>query len=104
MGLQTGPQLTVSIRVASSLVTALKRHPDFFTGLAVGGYAIWTPEEMAVFGEAYLPPFVPSAYGEHLTWLWNRILEQSWFFPWFDVRGAKRGCRWRMTIRHACTL
>ena len=72
------------------LVTALKRHPDRFTGLAVGGYAIWTPEEMALFGQAYLPPFQPSAYGEHLVWLWNRILEQSWFFPWFDVRDASR--------------
>ncbi len=72
------------------LVTALKRHPALFTGLAVGGYAIWNPQEMAVFGEAYLPPFLPSAYGEHLTWLWNRILEQSWFFPWFDVRDEAR--------------
>jgi haloalkane dehalogenase len=72
------------------LVTALKRHPDLFTGLAVGGYAIWTPHEMAVFGESYLPSFVPFAYGEHLTWLWNRILEQSWFFPWFDIRGEAR--------------
>ncbi len=65
------------------LVTALKRHPERFTALAVGGYAVWTPEEMALFGEVYLPPFQPSAYGEHLTWLWNRVLEQSWFFPWF---------------------
>jgi pimeloyl-ACP methyl ester carboxylesterase len=72
------------------LVNALKRHPGMFTGLAVGGYAIWTPEEMAVFDDAYLPPFLPSRYGEHLTWLWNRILEQSWFFPWFDVRPEAR--------------
>ena len=72
------------------LVTALKRHAERFTRLAVGGYAIWTPEEMAIFGESYLPPFLPSAYGEHLTWLWNRILEQSWVFPWFDVRDAAR--------------
>jgi haloalkane dehalogenase len=72
------------------LVTALKRHPERFSRLAVGGYAIWTPEEMAIFGEYYLPPFLPSAYGEHLTWLWNRILEQSWVFPWFDVRDAAR--------------
>lgn len=72
------------------LVTALKRHPDFFHGLAVGGYAIWTRQEMAVFGDAYLPPFVPSEYGEHLTWLWNRVLEQSWFFPWFDIRNEAR--------------
>jgi haloalkane dehalogenase len=72
------------------LVTALKRHPDRFTCLAIGGYAIWTPHEMAAFGDAYLPPFRPSAYGEHLTWLWNRVLEQSWFFPWFDVRDEAR--------------
>ena len=72
------------------LVTALKRHPGLFTGLAIGGYAIWTPQEMAVFGDTYLPPFLPSAYGEHLTWLWNRILEQSWFFPWFDIRSEAR--------------
>jgi haloalkane dehalogenase len=72
------------------LVNALKRHPQRFARLAVGGYAIWTPQEMALFGDAYLPAFVPSAYGEHLTWLWNRILEQSWFFPWFDVRDEAR--------------
>ena len=72
------------------LVTALKRHPDLFSGLAVGGYAIWTPHEMAIFGAAYLPPFRPSLYGEHLPWLWHRIMEQSWFFPWFDVRDAAR--------------
>lgn len=72
------------------LVTALKRAPHRFTGMAVGGYAIWTPQEMAIFSSAYLPPFQPSAYGEHLTWLWNRMLEQSWFFPWFDVREQAR--------------
>lgn len=72
------------------LVTALKRHLRRFTGLAVGGYAIWTPEEMAIFGTSYLPPFQPSAYGEHLVWLWNRMMEQSWFFPWFDTRDAAR--------------
>jgi haloalkane dehalogenase len=65
------------------LVAALRRHPERFTCLAVGGYAIWTPEEMALFSDKYLPPFQPSAFGEHLVWLWNRVLEQSWFFPWF---------------------
>jgi pimeloyl-ACP methyl ester carboxylesterase len=78
------------------LVTALKRHPRRFSALAVGGYAIWTPEEMAIFGDKYLPPFQPSGYGEHLTWLWNRVLEQSWFFPWFDVREEAR-----LSVAHA---
>ncbi|GFE80416.1 hypothetical protein GCM10011487_24160 [Steroidobacter agaridevorans] len=72
------------------LVSAAKRSPERFTALAIGGYAIWTPQEMAHFSEGYLPPFQPSAYGEHLVWLWNRILEQTWFFPWFDVRNGSR--------------
>jgi haloalkane dehalogenase len=78
------------------LVAALRRHPERFAALAIGGYAVWTEEEKRVFGELYLPPFRPSAYGEHLTWLWNRILEQSWFFPWFDVRQETR-----LSVAHA---
>lgn len=78
------------------LVTALKRAPARFACLAIGGYAIWTAEEMRVFGESYLPPFRPSPYGEHLAWLWNRMLEQSWFFPWFDTREAAR-----LSVAHA---
>lgn len=72
------------------LVAAMHRHPRRFAALAIGGYAIWTPQEMRAFGESYLPPFRPSAYGEHLTWLWNRMLEQSWVFPWFDLRDEAR--------------
>lgn len=78
------------------LVTALKRAACRFTCLAIGGYAIWTAEEMRIFGEQYLPEFRPSAYGEHLTWLWSRMLEQSWFFPWFDTRDAAR-----LSVAHA---
>ncbi len=78
------------------LVTALRRHPALFSALAVGGYAIWTAEEMALFGTAYLPPFHPLPYGQHLAWLWHRVLEQSWFFPWFDTRDAAR-----LSVAHA---
>lgn len=77
-------------------VTAVKRHPHLFSVMALGGYAIWTADEMAVFGESYLPEWHPSAYGEHLTWLWNRMLEQSWFFPWFDIRDEAR-----LSVAHA---
>lgn len=72
------------------LVTAVKRNPDRFTTLAIGGYAIWSPEEMQLFDQEYLPEFKPSPYGEHLAWLWNRILEQTWFFPWFAAEDTYR--------------
>ncbi len=78
------------------LVTAVKRHPARFDSLAIGGYAIWNEEEMRIFGEKYLPEFHPSDYGEHLTWLWNRMLEQSWVFPWFDTREEAR-----LSVAHA---
>ncbi len=78
------------------LVTALKRQPHRFRALAVGGYAIWTAEEMRIFGERYLPEFQPSDYGEHLAWLWHRMLEQSWVFPWFDTREEAR-----LSVAHA---
>lgn len=72
------------------LVAALKRRALDLSCLAVGGYPVWTDAERQVFGERYLPALHPAPYGEHLTWLWNRLLEQSWFFPWFDTRDAAR--------------
>jgi pimeloyl-ACP methyl ester carboxylesterase len=78
------------------LVTALKRHPALFRALAIGGYAIWTEAEMRLFSDRYLPPLVPTPYGEHLAWLWSRMLEQSWFFPWFDQRAKAR-----LSVAHA---
>lgn len=72
------------------LVSALRRHPQLFSALAVGGYAVWSDAERTLFADRYLPPLVPQPYGEHLVWLWNRMLEQSWFFPWFDVREETR--------------
>ena len=78
------------------LVTAMKRHMARFTGLAIGGYAIWNEDERVNIGPPYIPPNPPKAYGEHLVWLWNRILEQSWYFPWFDPSDANR-----MSVAHA---
>lgn len=78
------------------LAHALKHQPSRFGALAIGGYPVWTAPEMALFGDRYTVPFHPSAYGEHLTWLWNRVLEQSWFFPWFEVRNETR-----MSVAHA---
>lgn len=79
------------------LAEVLKQAPGRFSALALGGYTAWTQEEKALFGgEHYLTQWHPSAYGEHLTWVWNRMLEQSWFFPWFDMREEKR-----LSVAHA---
>ncbi|MFN3371042.1 MAG: alpha/beta fold hydrolase [Sphingomonadaceae bacterium] len=72
------------------LMNLLRRHPGRLLRVAIGGYAIWTEAERALFAGRYLPPLLPMPYGEHLTWLWNRMLEQSWFFPWFAVDPAHR--------------
>lgn len=77
------------------LVTAMKRHMEKFCGLAIGGYGIWSDEERRKMGELYYPPYVPLPYGEHLTWLWNRIIEQSWYFPWYEPSDANK-----MSIAH----
>jgi pimeloyl-ACP methyl ester carboxylesterase len=78
------------------LVNALKRDAPLFRAIAIGGYAVWTADEMSLFGEHYLPPLIPAEHGEHLAWLWHRMLEQSWFFPWFDRRDATR-----LSVAHA---
>jgi pimeloyl-ACP methyl ester carboxylesterase len=61
-------------------------HPETVSALVVDGYAAFTPEESALYGDAYLPPFVPRWDGAHLRWLWSRIREQKYFFPWYDGR------------------
>lgn len=63
-------------------------HPQAVSALVVDGYAAFTPEESALYGDAYLPPFVPAWDGSHLRWLWCRMREQKYFFPWYDGRAA----------------
>lgn len=75
---------------AITLVTAARRHPHRFSALAANGYAVWSDEDKRTLDERYLPPLIPTAYGEHLVWLWNRILEQTWFFPWYAPSDATR--------------
>lgn len=60
--------------------------PRRVTALVVDGYAAFTPVESALYGERYLPPFVPAWDGSHLCWLWSRMREQKYFFPWYDGR------------------
>ena len=67
-----------------------KVHPERLTALACNGYGFWSKEEQRAFGENYLPPFLPSGFGEHLVWLWSRLREQLFFFPWYETNEAHR--------------
>lgn len=71
-------------------IEAAKVAPHRFTAVACNGYAVWTQDEIRAFGDSYLPPFKPMPFGEHLTWLWARMREQRFFFPWYEVNDAHR--------------
>ncbi len=58
--------------------------PDRIARVLVDGYAIFNGQERALLGERYLPPFQPDWSGQHLRWLWARMREQSFFFPWYE--------------------
>lgn len=72
------------------LVNAAKLAPRRFSAIACGGYAVWTEQEKADFGARYTPPFHPEPHGAHLAWLWGRLLEQGWFFPWYRTQHTAR--------------
>lgn len=67
--------------------------PDRVGLVLVDGYAIFSEQERAVIGEHYLPPFEPDWSGQHLRWLWARMREQSFFFPWCES-GAQFALRY----------
>ena len=75
---------------ASIAAAAARLAPERFTALACSGYSIWTDAERADFAANYTPKFLPMHYGEHLAWLWGRLLEQTWFFPWYRTEDAAR--------------
>jgi pimeloyl-ACP methyl ester carboxylesterase len=62
--------------------------PERVSVLLVDGFAAFDAAERAAMGERYLPPFVPTWDGAHLRWLWCRMREQLFYFPWYDGRAA----------------
>lgn len=72
------------------LITAARLAPARFSAIAAEGYAVWTDAERRDFAAHYTPPYTLTPYGEHLTWTWSRIREQSWFFPWYAATDANR--------------
>ena len=77
MGMHTGGLVAAELAI---------RHPARVAALVVDGYAAFSPEESPLYGERYLPPFLPAWDGSHLRWLWARVREQKYFFPWYDGR------------------
>lgn len=63
--------------------------PERVAALVIDGFAAFNDGERAELGERYLPPFVPQWDGAHLRWLWSRMREQLFFFPWYDGRAAR---------------
>jgi pimeloyl-ACP methyl ester carboxylesterase len=58
--------------------------PQRLSALIVDGYALFNDAERARYTGKYLPPFEPTWDGGHLRWLWSRMREQLYFFPWCD--------------------
>ena len=58
--------------------------PQRLASLVVDGYALFNDAERARYTDRYLPVFEPSWDGAHLRWLWSRMREQLYFFPWCD--------------------
>ncbi len=58
--------------------------PERLHCLIVDGYALFNDAERARYTDRYLPPFAPSWDGAHLRWLWARMREQLYFFPWCE--------------------
>jgi pimeloyl-ACP methyl ester carboxylesterase len=63
--------------------------PSRVAALLIDGFAAFSASERAELGARYLPPFEASWDGAHLRWLWCRMREQLFYFPWFDGRAAR---------------
>lgn len=69
----------------ASMAVALSRlAPERVTACTANGLVSLTAEERADILSHYLPPLEILADGSHLTSLWNRMRDQSVFFPWYD--------------------
>jgi pimeloyl-ACP methyl ester carboxylesterase len=80
-----GLQKVVVNGVHTGAVVALRLALDFphlVAGAICDGYARFNANERQKLLNGYLPPFEPEWNGNHLSWLWSRMREQSLYFPW----------------------
>lgn len=68
---------------------ALERS-DRVAALVCDGLALFNADERRGLLDGYLPPFEPAWDGSHLLWLWARLREQNFFFPWQMKSAAHR--------------
>ena len=81
IGVHTGAEIALEFGL---------RYPEKVNFLILDGLALFTKEESEDILQHYLPPFIPSWDGSHLTWLWARLREQVIFFPWYKKNAEAR--------------
>ena len=110
--IQLPPATVVGVHTGAEIALEFGlRYPDKATFLVLDGLALFTEAESEDILEHYLPPFIPSWDGSHLTWLWARLREQVIFFPWYrkdpaarveyDMSGAGHLHSWFMDFMYA---
>ncbi len=69
---------------ASMAVALARLAPERVTACTANGLVALTAEERGDILTHYLPPLEILGDGSHLASLWNRMRDQSVFFPWYD--------------------
>lgn len=83
---------------ASMAVALARTAPERVTACAANGLVSLTAAEREDILAHYLPPLEILPDGSHLAALWNRMRDQSVFFPWY-----RRTPEARMDLDPACT-
>jgi len=70
------------------------RYPGRVSALVLDGYPAWTEAEAGNLGKNYLQAINPVPDGSHLAALWNRVIQQSWHFPWHIAPQRETDVAW----------
>ncbi|RMB12388.1 alpha/beta fold hydrolase [Eilatimonas milleporae] len=75
---------------AAMAVEAALTAPKRVAALVLDGPPAFTERERDSMLAHYLPPLEPVRDGSHLTALWSRVLDQHYYFPFYDRRADTR--------------
>lgn len=67
-----------------------ERHPDRTAAAVLDRLPIFAEADRAELLARYLPPLEPQLDGSHLLWLWQRLVDQYIFWPWYRRERAAR--------------